>query len=105
MIRQLHEGLEAELSLQRGLFNGGVAAILQQVMVQINFHRTRLGACAAERRCVGKMFPILQAAQVRRDDRTDRAAVSRAVSMATDVAEYRADVQARTASALGMPSA
>src|ERR1039458_182605 len=43
------------------------------------------------------MFPLLQAAQMRRDDRADGAAVSRAVSLAADVAENRADVQARAA--------
>ena len=43
------------------------------------------------------MFPILQAAQMRRDDRTDRAAVSRAVSVAADVPKNRADVQAGAA--------
>ena len=43
------------------------------------------------------MFPILQAAQMRRDDRANRAAVSRAVSVAANVLENRADVQARAA--------
>src|SRR5665213_2988123 len=43
------------------------------------------------------MFPILQAAQMWRDDRTDRPAVSRAVSVAADIAKNRADIQARAA--------
>ena len=67
-------------------------------MMQINFHRARLGAGTAERTRVGKMFPILQAAQMRRDDRADGAAVGCAVSVAADVAENRTDVQARAAS-------
>ena len=43
------------------------------------------------------MFPILQSAQVGRDDRTDRSAVSGAVGVPADVAENRADIQARAA--------
>ena len=43
------------------------------------------------------MFPILQPAQVRRDDRADRAVISRAVGVAADVSENRADVQASAA--------
>src|ERR1035438_3464065 len=43
------------------------------------------------------MFPVLQAAQMRRDDRADGAAVSSSVSLAADIAENRADIQARTA--------
>src|SRR5271156_254356 len=43
------------------------------------------------------MLPILQAAQMGRDDRADRALVGRAVGMAADVFENRADVEARAA--------
>jgi hypothetical protein len=39
------------------------------------------------------MFPILQPAQVRCDDGTNRPAVSRAAGVATDVAENRANVR------------
>ena len=66
-------------------------------MVQINLHRARLGAGAAQRRREGQMFPVLQAAQVRRDDRADGAGVGGAVGVAANVAENRADVQARAA--------
>lgn len=59
MIRQLHERFETDLFLESRLLRGGVAAVLQQVMVQINFHRTRLGARPTERTRVGKMLPIL----------------------------------------------
>ena len=43
------------------------------------------------------MFPVLQSAQVRRDDRADRALVSCAVGVAADVLENRADIEARAA--------
>ena len=96
-VRHDAENLIRQPLEKRRLAGRGVAAVLQQMMVQINFHRARLGAGAAKRTGVGKMFPILQAAQMRRDDRADRAAVSRAVGVAADVAENRADVQARAA--------
>src|SRR5450432_1581764 len=101
MIRQLHERFEADLFLEGRLLRSGVATVLQEVMMQINFHRTSFGARAAERTRVGKMFPILQATQMRRDDRANRAAVNRAVSVAADVAENRADVQTRAAADAG----
>src|SRR5262249_1635400 len=50
---------------KRRLLMHGVAAILKQVMVQIDFDGTGLGASAAEGTGVGKMFPILQAPQMR----------------------------------------
>ena len=43
------------------------------------------------------MLPLLQPAQVRRDHRADRPAVGGAVGVAADIAENRADVQARAA--------
>ncbi len=43
------------------------------------------------------MLEILQAAQVGRDDRADRALISCAVGMAADVLKDRADIEARTA--------
>ena len=66
-------------------------------MREINFHRTRLGARATQRTGIRQVFPILQTPQVRRDDRTDRAGIRRAVRVAADVAKDRADIQTRTA--------
>src|SRR4051794_19850603 len=66
-------------------------------MVKINFHRTRLGASAAKRTGKGKMLPILETAQVWRDDRADGSGVRRAVGVAADIAENRANVQASAA--------
>jgi len=78
------------------VLHGGIAAVLQQVICRSIFTDTpRCTRRKANSRW--KDVPILQAAQVRRDDRTDRAAVDRAVSVATDVFENRADVQARAA--------
>src|SRR5271165_2947816 len=44
------------------------------------------------------MFPIRQSAQMRRNDRTDRPLISRAVRLSTNIPENRTDIQARTAS-------
>ena len=41
------KGKIAETLPPRRLFPGGIAAVLKQVMVQINFHRARFGAGAA----------------------------------------------------------
>jgi hypothetical protein len=43
------------------------------------------------------MLPLLQTAQVRRNDGTDRPAVNRAVSVPADIAKDRTDVQTRPA--------
>src|SRR6266540_2517668 len=66
-------------------------------MREIDFHGARLAARAAERTRKRKMFPILQATQMRRDDRADGAGISRAVGVAAHVAENWADIQARAA--------
>ena len=60
--------------------------------MQINLYRANLGACAAERGCIGKMFPIHQAAQVRRDNGTDGSLICGRVSMATHIPKDRTDV-------------
>ena len=65
--------------------------------MEIDFHRARARAGAAERRRVREVLPILQAAQVRRDDGADRPLIRRAVGVAADVLENRADVQTRAA--------
>src|SRR5436190_3777010 len=59
------------------LLSRGIAAVVQQVMMNIDLHRTGAGAGAAERRRTGKVLPVLQSAEVRRDDGTDRALISR----------------------------
>jgi hypothetical protein len=49
---------------KRGSLPTGVSAILEEVMVQIDFDRAGLSAGAAEGAGGGKMFPLLQTAQV-----------------------------------------
>src|SRR5579859_4188904 len=66
-------------------------------MVEIDFDRAGFGAGAAEGGGVGKMFPILQTAQMRSDDGADGTTVGGAVGVAADVTENGADIQAGTA--------
>ena len=73
---------------------GGVAAVLQQVVMQIDFHRTNAAASAAQRRRVGQVFELLDAIQMRRKHAADRSGIGRAISVSSDVAEDRTDIQA-----------
>src|SRR5208282_2353429 len=75
---------------------GGVATVLQQVVMQVNFHRANAGASAAKRGRIGQMFELLDAIQMRRQYAADRSGIGRAVSVSSDVAEDGADVQAGT---------
>src|SRR5439155_19159623 len=63
------------------------------MMMEVDFHRTGFRASAAQGTRIGKMFPILQPAKVRRNDRTDRTGVSCSVSMSANIAEDRANIQ------------
>ena len=63
--------------------------------MQVDFDRAGFGASAAQRTGIGKVPPILQSAQVRRDDGTDRPAIDGAIGMPTDIAEDGADIQTR----------
>jgi len=69
-----------------------IAPVVKKVMMQINLNRASLGTCAAQRGCIGEMFPIHQAAQVRRDNRTDGSLIGGPVGVATDVPKDRAGV-------------
>ena len=62
--------------------------------MQINLHRAGLRTRPAQRRRVGQMLPILQAAQMRCDHRAHGSAVRGAVSVPAHVAEDGAHVQA-----------
>src|SRR5439155_13410804 len=97
MIHHPDKGLERDLFEKRRSLSDGVAAVVQQMMMQIDLHRAGLAAGAAEGRGVGEMFPIPQTAQVRRDDRADGTGVSRAVTVAAHVAVDGTDVQTSAA--------
>ena len=65
--------------------------------MEMNFDRACFGAGAAKRTGIGKMFPILQPAQMRCYHRTDRAGIGRPIGMAADVAENGAYIEASAA--------
>src|ERR1043166_3514686 len=74
----------------------GVAPVVKQVMMQLDLYWAYVGARAAQRTRVWQMRPFVSPAQVRRDDRTDRALIRRTIAVSTDSFVDRAHVQART---------
>src|ERR1043165_573961 len=91
-IDEEREQFESELLGESGFPAGSVAAVLQQMMMEIDLHGAGLCASATQRAGIREMFPILQPAQVRRDDRADRARVGRAIGVPTNIAKARGDV-------------
>ena len=78
-------------------FIHGVAAIVQEMMVQVDLYRAGIGAGAAQRRRVGQVLELIEAAQMRSQHASDRAGICGAVGVAAYGAKYRAGVQARAA--------
>src|SRR5580658_4585735 len=74
-----------------------VAPVLEQVMMEVDADRARFRAGAAKRGGRGKVFPILETAQMGRNDRANRTLIGRAVGVPADVSENRAHIQARAA--------
>ena len=74
-----------------------VSAVLQQMVMQVDLYGTGLRAGAAKRTGMREMLPILQAAQVRCDDRANWPRIGGAVSVSADVAKDGANVQASAA--------
>ena len=62
------EQLERELFHERGLLLRRIPSILQQVVMEVNLDRTRFGAGATKGAGRREMFPVLQPAQMWRDD-------------------------------------
>ena len=48
--------------LRIGFLLDGVAAVLQEVVMKVDLHRTGFGAGTAEGRGIGEVFPVLQSA-------------------------------------------
>jgi len=76
---------------------GGVAAVVEQVMGNVDSHRTGIGAGSAERTGCREVVPVGETTEVRRDHRSNRALVGGAVGEAADILEDRADIQAGAA--------
>src|SRR5208282_2918335 len=74
---------------------GGVAPVLQKVMMQIDLYRTNARAGAAQRRRVRQVLELLDAIQMRSKHAADRPGISRAISVPSYVAEDGTDIQTR----------
>src|SRR5690606_6685876 len=96
-VRHETEHLVSELLQCRWLFLAGVPAVLQEMMMQVDLHRARLRARPTQRGGSAEMLPVLQPAQMRRDDAADRSAIRGAVRVTAHVAEDGAHIQARPA--------
>ena len=67
-VRHKCEELVRQLLPPDGSLRRRVAAVLQEMVMQIDLHRAGLRARSAEGRGVGEVLPILKTAQVRSDD-------------------------------------
>ena len=76
-----------------GLFADGVAAVLQEMVMEVDFDGAGGSAGSAEAAGATEVLPILQAAQMRCDDAADGALISGAVADAADVFEDGAHIQ------------
>jgi hypothetical protein len=71
-----------------------IAPVVQKMVMQIDANRTSLRTSSAQRRCLRKVLPFGQTAEMRRDDRSDRSLIGSRVGMSADIAKDRANVQA-----------
>src|ERR1035437_5446285 len=75
----------------------GIAAVVEQVVMQIDPHRTNVRAGAAKRAGVGQVRPLLRGTQMRRDDGNDGPLIGGAIRVAADILVNRAGVETRAA--------
>src|SRR5208282_743892 len=61
--------------------------------MQINFYRTNAAASTAQRRRVGQMLELLDPAQMRRKHAADRSRIGHTVSVSSNVAKDRTNIQ------------
>src|ERR1051326_6299612 len=76
--------LKGQLLAENRLLHSGIAPIMKEMMMQVDFDRADFGASPAKGAGVGKVAPLLQAPQMWRDYRADRAGISCAIGVSAD---------------------